>query len=523
MTTMRINGFSGMDIDSMVKQLMTAKRIPLDKLNQQKTYLSWQRDSYREMNSKVFNFKSKLTDTFSLSSSMNTQTASVSGDTDAIRAEASSNTAGIAMSVAVRSVATKTTIVPTDAMMVPASTDPILPASKAKLTTALSSLDNYTAATVPADEDKPFVLTINNTRLEFSKTDTISGVISKINGSSANVNAVFDEVSGKFSITSKDFGNKDISIVEDNYGTTRTTKMMDLLKLSGVSHQLGQGSEIEVTTSSGTNVFTSDNSNTFTVNGIVLTALKESERTDPADKTTAKQLSKITTTIDPAKAVDTLKSFVQTYNDLLSLMNSKVDEEKYRDYTPLTDEQKSAMKENDITAWEAKAKSGLLKNDDILKDTITAMRSVINNKMGQLTSMGITTGQYYEGGKLYLDENKLKAALQSNPQQVTDLFQGSGSNYKDSIVGKLSTTMTSTLQKFSDRAGTNRFSGDLSSAFKDESVMGKAMKDYTSRITAMTTRLNDAETRYYQQFSAMESAMSKLQSQSSSLLGSTSN
>lgn len=197
-------------------------------------------------------------------------------------------------------------------------------------------------------------------------------------------------------------------------------------------------------------------------------------------------------------------------------MNTKVDEEKYRDYPPLTDEQRSAMKETEITAWEAKAKSGLLKNDDILKDTITAMRSVINNSIGQLSSLGITTGQYYEGGKLYLDEDKLKKALQSNPQQLSNVFQGS-----DGIVNKLSTTMTNTLQKFSDRAGTNRFSGDLSAAFKDESVMGKQMKEYTSRISDLMKRLDDQETRYYQQFSAMETAMNQLQSQSSSLFGTT--
>ena len=92
--TLRINGFSGMDIDSMVKELMTAKRAPLDKLNQQKTYLSWQRDSYREMNSKVFAFKSKLADTFGKTINMTSQTAVVSDNTDAIKAEATSTATG---------------------------------------------------------------------------------------------------------------------------------------------------------------------------------------------------------------------------------------------------------------------------------------------------------------------------------------------------------------------------------------------------------------------------------------------
>ncbi|KOS04347.1 hypothetical protein AM598_01450, partial [Paenibacillus polymyxa] len=62
-------------------------------------------------------------------------------------------------------------------------------------------------------------------------------------------------------------------------------------------------------------------------------------------------------------------------NDLLNTFGSKVKEEKYRDYQPLTDEQKKDMKENDITLWEQKAKSGLLKNDNILSSAVSSMRS----------------------------------------------------------------------------------------------------------------------------------------------------
>ena len=54
---MRINGFaSGMDIDSMVKELMQAKREPLNKLNQQKQLLDWKREAYRELSSKMVGF-----------------------------------------------------------------------------------------------------------------------------------------------------------------------------------------------------------------------------------------------------------------------------------------------------------------------------------------------------------------------------------------------------------------------------------------------------------------------------------
>lgn len=500
----RINGFSGMDIDGLVKQLMTAKRVPLDKLNQQKTVLQWQRDSYREMNSKIFDFRTnKLTDRFNRASAMNTWNASVSGDTDAIKAEATANATGVPMTVKVVTVATKTTIT-SNAQLVADGEDKVV-----KLSTTLGALNGYDKSKSP----ETFKLTINKAELSFSSTDTISSVISKINSSNANVTASFDEVSGKLSFIAKEYGSKaDITVKEDDYKPADSVKMLDLLHINLNEKKEGKGSEIEVTTAAGNQTFTSDTSNTFTVNGVILTALK----------VTSGNPSVITTKTDPTKAVDTLKAFVQSYNDLISLLNDKVGEEKYRNFLPLTDEQKANMKESEITAWEAKAKSGLLKNDDILKDTITAMRSIITNNMGNLSVIGITTGSYSDGGKINLDEDKLKVALQNNPQQVTDLFQGTVTSPKSGIFSKVSDAMTSTLQKFSDRAGTNRFSGDLSSAFKDESVMGKQMKGYSSRISDLMKRLDDAETRYYKQFSAMETAMSKLQSQSASLFGKSS-
>lgn len=61
----RINGFSGMDIDSMVKSMMAAKRVPLDKLNQDKQVLQWTREGYRELNSVLYDFRTnKLNDKY---------------------------------------------------------------------------------------------------------------------------------------------------------------------------------------------------------------------------------------------------------------------------------------------------------------------------------------------------------------------------------------------------------------------------------------------------------------------------
>jgi len=206
----------------------------------------------------------------------------------------------------------------------------------------------------------------------------------------------------------------------------------------------------------------------------------------------------------------------------VSLLNSKTSEAKYRDFAPLTDEQKADMKEADITAWTEKAKSGLLKNDDILKTTISSLRAVISEKLGSLSSIGITTGQYFENGKLYVDEEKLTKALNNNPQAVTELFQGTESAPKSGIFSIMATKVDKSLDSLVKRVGTNKFSADITSTFKEESVMGKKLKEYTTRISDMLTMLNNAETRYYKQFSAMETAMNKLQAQSNSLFSTSS-
>jgi flagellar hook-associated protein 2 len=59
---MRVGGLaSGMDIDSIVADLMKAERMPLDKLKQEKQILEWKRDDYREINTLLLDFRSELT------------------------------------------------------------------------------------------------------------------------------------------------------------------------------------------------------------------------------------------------------------------------------------------------------------------------------------------------------------------------------------------------------------------------------------------------------------------------------
>ncbi|AIQ76833.1 flagellar filament capping protein FliD [Paenibacillus sp. FSL L8-0323] len=486
---LRVNGFSsGMDIDSIVKQMMSAKRQPLDKLNQQKTLLEWQRDSYRELNSKLVDFKANKLSSWNKQSQMNAQKAVVSGNTLAVKAEANADANGVEMSVQVTKLATKSSLESTTQLTTSSS-------EKATIRTKLSDM---LGATTPLEFKVDGGVT-----LTFTDEDTISSAISKINSSSAGVTASFDEVSGRFTISAKEYGAD--NVLEKN---KLSGSFLSLMNVGAVKN--AENAEVYISSgkqgSTETPVKYTPSSNNFTVNGIQLTLQGLS---GTAGTTT------IATQTDPTKAIETIKSFVEAYNELISLFTKKTDENKYRDFAPLTSEQKEAMKESEITTWEEKAKSGLLKNDAILKSTVSDFRSVITSKLGDLSSFGITTGQYFENGKLYINEEKLKQALTDNPEKVTSLFQtpsgGSG------IFTSLSTLADKALDKIVLKAGTSKFSADINSTYKTESVMGRLLKDYNSRIDAWADRLTDMETRYYKQFTAMETAMSKYNSQSSSL------
>ncbi|MCP6134974.1 flagellar filament capping protein FliD, partial [Klebsiella pneumoniae] len=77
------------------------------------------------------------------------------------------------------------------------------------------------------------------------------------------------------------------------------------------------------------------------------------------------------------------------------------------------------MSENEIELWEEKARSGLLRNDPVLKSAMEDLRrafmdsvkGIAPGNINLLSQIGINTGNYTEGGKLFIDENKLNEVL----------------------------------------------------------------------------------------------------------------
>ncbi len=102
---LRISGIaSGMDTETMVKKLMEAEQIKVDRLEQQKTSTVWRQEAYHEMNIKMANFVIDTKTEFGLSStssygdvvnysvdSVDWIKSATSSDTDSVGVSATTN------------------------------------------------------------------------------------------------------------------------------------------------------------------------------------------------------------------------------------------------------------------------------------------------------------------------------------------------------------------------------------------------------------------------------------------------
>jgi len=231
--------------------------------------------------------------------------------------------------------------------------------------------------------------------------------------------------------------------------------------------------------------------------------------------------SAIGITNDIDKIVANVKTFVEDYNKQLGAVYTKINETRYKDYAPLTDDQKTAMKEGDITLWTTKAKSGMLHSDTILRTLGETMRDIfsrnvsgLNSQYNNAASIGITSNDdWMENGKLYIDEEKLKKTLQDDPDVVYKIFGTTNSvPASQGLAIQLSGVMKTTADQIVKEAGIT------ASATSDvTSTIGRQYKEYATNIDELNTKLASKERRYYSQFNSMETALSKLGQQSSSL------
>lgn len=366
-----------------------------------------------------------------------------------------------------------------------------------------------------------------NTRessFKFSGTTSLNSVFNEINKSNVGINIFYDSGTDKVVTQRKATGElvkdgKSINFVGESASFFTGALKLDSSNEDNSSH----GTDASFTING---LQTTRKSNTFTMNDVTFTLKKDSAGSTESSTISVKN--------DTDEIVKTIKEFVDKYNEMIGKINGELKEERYRTFTPLTDEQKAAMKEKEVEQWEEKARSGMLRRDTLLSSGLSKMRmdlyaEVVSNadtrtdkKYNQLSEIGIKTSKdYLDGGKLEIDEDKLREAIEDNPEAIYQLFMADGTaslnpNDKNTtpvlgIARRLRSSIAETMGKIEEKAG---------NTYKTEHnySMGKDILRIKDNITRLEDRLKMVEQRYWNQYTAMEKAMQQLNSQSSQLL-----
>lgn len=373
---------------------------------------------------------------------------------------------------------------------------------------------------------------INETTFYFDKDTSLSSMMNQINNSGAGVTISYDGLKGNFKLEGKNTGERNgITLSDGRVGDDADAVrgfFADVFNLDVKdANQRTNTAKDALFTFNG--VTTSRESNNIELNGLKLTLMEKS--TDTID-------------IVVSKDIDTtfsfIKDFVEAYNSMIEsirspLTTSRPRSGKYDYYDPLSDEEKEAMSDKQIEQWEEKAQKGLLYNDSILKKISDSFRSMLydpvdlgDGKKISLYEIGITTSSNYnDGGKLVIDEDKLRAALENRGEDVAALFTKSASiSYKSGTSNSarlkeegIADRMNDIINMAIDSRGsiTQKAGIETNSLSMMDNSIQKMLKDHATKLSDMLDYLADKETYYYSMFSKMEQAINSSNTQMSYL------
>ena len=337
---------------------------------------------------------------------------------------------------------------------------------------------------------------INGKKFSFSSDTKLQTMLNTINNDKdANVTMKYSRLSDKFTVEADSGGKKSaVSIVNltgNAFGDNSA------FKIANCTVKNGKNALAEI---NGTAI--DQESNKFDFDGITYELNKVTAGT--SEETIDFSINR-----DYSPTVETVKKFIEAYNTMTKSLTTLIEAKDYsKDYAPLTDEQKEAMSEKQIEAWEKKAKNGVLHKDSNLSSLLSNVKKAFFSEAGgtgkNATSIGITTASYFSSdkGSLVLDTTKLEKALEENPEDVISILTGGNSTAEDSQQGVLYKIKSSVTTYLKDA---------------DDTVDSTAKKITTLEkgLVKLEDKLDDLAAKYYKKFSAMETALSSLNSQSS--------
>ncbi len=502
----RLTGLiSGMDTETLIKELVDAQKIKNKRVEDKQTLLTWKQDKWKDLNTKLYKLYTEDLNKMQLQGSYNTKKITTSNDS-LVSATVDTNAPEGAHTLVINKLA-KSQFLTGNKI----TTDKDGNAVNTTTSTKLENL-GVTAGTVitmgVAGKVKSLTVTENTTLQNLIDT-----------AKKAGMNASFDNTQKRLFLSSSQSGisNSFQLSAKDSLGADAN----DLLNKLGLDALKPDGTKVDPSSTLSTVVAASDSeviyngakltgsSNVISANGLKMTLKGADEN----------QTISLNITKDTQAAYDMVKNFVKNYNAVLKEMNSLYYADSSRGYDPLSDDEKEAMTEEQVTKWETKIKDSILRRDSTLGSLSDVMRSTlmssveVNGKKYAMSSFGIETStDYLERGLLHIygdaedatysaESNKLKNALEEDPNTVITVLSSISKNLYNEMYDKMKSipNVRSALTFYNDK------------------LMVEQQRKYTDQIKEQEKKLTEMENKYYKQFSAMESAMSKMQSQSNQL------
>lgn len=326
---------------------------------------------------------------------------------------------------------------------------------------------------------------INGVEFEIDEKTSLKDLITKINSNEqAKVSAKYDTISNKLILTSKETGEFNIALEQEDtnffdvFGLTQDGALVE------GSQTLGKNAILTV---NGNKIVSSSNTVTSESTGITGLTLNLKKVTDGSDEKNTTEVN-LNVQNDTKDVKEALKGFVNAYNNVIEQIR------------------------------EATAADGYLEMDMSLRNIQNELRSIttgyVQNEgsFGLLSQIGISTGKAgldvsSSAYTLTFDEAAFDEAFAKDSESVKNLVSGGRSGNGEGIFDKLISKVDNKLDPTNGLFVT-----------KSESIT-KLINLQEDRITKAYEALDNYEAQLMSKFQAMDEMIAKMQQQYSSFIG----
>ena len=400
---------------------------------------------------------------------------------------------------------------------------------------------------IDEDGNLMYDLEINGVKIgSYSKNTELNTVINDINANTeAGVNVSYSKTTGQFVFTAKDTGSSGRVEIEAGglgerlFGKVTRNQDTGELESDTGTYESGRDAQI-IATINGQTMELTRSSNSFDLDGMNITVngtfnpettVDEVEAAIKDGKLDTDSQITFTSKTDADTIVDAVKKMVEDLNTLIKEVKSAYSDMPLQkndgsSYEPLSDEAMEGMSESAIENYEEKAKTGILFMDNDLSSLYNDLRNAITSSGADgatLRSIGIETS-YSDGlTTLTFNEEKFRAALESDPDKVQEAFTKSKEN--GAATDGLMTRLTGITDKYA--ATTGDVKGILiekagskysPSAALDNTLLDQ-MKDVEEEISKWQDKMSNKVDYYTNKFTQLELLINQMNSQSSALAG----